>query len=98
MKQICFFLIFSLINLVANAQQDSIARKSLLKKDSSVYQPIRLISADYYTKQLGFFCKKELQVEKTTKLPLRFRLGNIEYTDMLEGKRRYLPAAQQPKR
>ena len=44
------------------------------------------ISADYYTRNFGFFCKKELQFEKATKIPLRFRLGSLQYNDYLEQK------------
>ena len=45
-----------------------------------------VIAADYYTQGFGFFCKKELQFEKATKIPLRFRLGSLQYNDYLEGK------------
>lgn len=46
-----------------------------------------LIPANYYTINFGFFCKKELQLEKITKLPFKFRLGSVEQCDWLEGKR-----------
>lgn len=48
--------------------------------------PCSVISRDFYTRNFGFFCKKELQFEKATKIPLRFRLGSLQYNDYLEQK------------
>jgi hypothetical protein len=45
------------------------------------------VANDYYIRHFGFFCQKELIIEKTTRIPLRFRLGSLDYVNHLEGKR-----------
>lgn len=44
------------------------------------------LSPDFYTKEFGFFCRKELQFEKSIKIPLRLRLGSLNYCNYLENK------------
>ncbi len=46
-----------------------------------------IISSNFYTQNFGFFCKKELQLEKITKIPFKFRLGSVQQCDWMEGKR-----------
>jgi hypothetical protein len=48
--------------------------------------PFAFMSANYYTNSLGFFCKKEIEMEKALKFPVKFRLGSVAYTDKMEGK------------
>lgn len=62
--------------------------------DSSRPVSFRLLPEDYYSKNLSFFCRKELQIEKITKIPFRFRIGSLEQVNLLEGKnRRFIPAS-----
>ena len=44
------------------------------------------IPSGFAVTQLGFFCKKELHFEQVTKIPLRFRLGSINFCNRMEGK------------
>ena len=47
-----------------------------------------ILSPDFYTRQLGFFCTQEIKFEKITKIPFKFRLGSVEDCDRMEGKRK----------
>ena len=38
---------------------------------------------------LAFFCQIEEQATKAARIPVRFRLGTVDYVDRLEGKRSY---------
>ena len=72
----------------SNINRSSIVLAKKINQPLFLINPINfsIISPDFYTKNLSFFCNQELQFEKTTKIPLRFRLGPLSYNDYLEGK------------
>ncbi|HPH22326.1 MAG TPA: hypothetical protein PLW32_00475 [Chitinophagaceae bacterium] len=91
MKQICLFTIFFLY-AVFNSQAQRLLNNRFsniqLKDSVKVFtKPLSIIPTNFYNSQLGFICKKELLLEKKTKIPFRFRLGSLAYTNMLEGKK-----------
>jgi hypothetical protein len=51
------------------------------------FSETRIISGDFYTRNLPFFCKKELKFEAVTGVAFKFRLGSIQYCDRMEGKK-----------
>lgn len=42
--------------------------------------------SSYSFQDLAFFCRLEVKMEKASKIPVRFRLGSVDYVDYLEGK------------
>lgn len=52
--------------------------------------PIKLNSKGQFRawayEDLAFFCKIEVQLEKAAKMPIKFRLGEVQEVERLEGK------------
>lgn len=44
------------------------------------------IPAAYKFEELGIFCKLEVIMEKAVKIPIKIRLGEVQYVEQLEGK------------
>lgn len=55
---------------------------------------LNILPASFYSANLGFICKKELQLDKVMAIPFRFRLGSLAYVNYLEQK----PNAHNPQR
>ena len=79
-------LLTTILLIATSAKAQLMAKTSQSKIDSLKLQPLRLVPDNYYSCNLGFMCKKEIQIQKSTKIPLKIRLGSVEYVDKMEGK------------
>jgi hypothetical protein len=87
MKHISLFAVLLLYAGLAQGQmQMPVAGNPIRLRDSALYLPIRLVPQDSYSKELAFFCKREWELEKKTGVPMKFRLGSVDYVNTLEGK------------
>ncbi|WP_157557975.1 hypothetical protein [Niabella aurantiaca] len=59
-----------------------------LKADAGIFKVKPVALHTVYYNHLGFMCRQELKLEKATKTSFRIRLGSVEYTDRMEGKRK----------
>ncbi len=87
MKHISLFAVLLLyVGFAQGQMQMPTASNPIRLRDSVLYLPIRLVASDTYSKELAFFCKREWELEKKTGVPMKFRLGSVDYVNTLEGK------------
>ena len=77
------FLAAILLNSLKAAAQAGLGRNgdTAAKKIS-----VKLLPQNFYSRPTGWFCIKEIQLQKITSLPIFIRLGSKEYVDYLERK------------
>ena len=71
-------------NLQVKVVPDPIVFRPIVKTGPYITSPV---SPECYVTSLGIICKQELKFEKMTQIPLRLRLGSLEYVNKMEGKR-----------
>ena len=57
-----------------------------VRQKFSYSSDIRIVNPGFTLQNLPFFCEKEIQIEKATLIPFRFRLGSLEQVNQIEGK------------
>lgn len=61
-------------------------RQIILQEDSRLWKNTFASPGFYAASPQGFFCKAEFRLEQRTGIPIRFRLGSLDYTEALENK------------
>jgi len=86
--KICFFVNIFLMIIISGKCQNIRDTSSAAKFyfNTSPAFPLVKIAGNFYTENMGFFCKKELALQKFTSIPIKFRLGSVQYCDAMEGK------------
>lgn len=86
MKKAVIVMIVIVVSQKLAAQSILSNTQKQLPLDSLKNISLRTLAADFYSSNLPFFCKKELQIQKIIKVPFKFRIGSVEEVDRLEGK------------
>lgn len=82
MGRIPVLLLFLLLLNSSKAASQLNLRRGIDTMDKKIY--LKVLPRNFYSQHMGFFCKKEVQVQHYTRLPLFFRLGTKEYVDWME--------------
>jgi hypothetical protein len=79
----CVFFLGSLLNSGKAASQ---LRLPAVPDSAAKKMAVRVLPQNFYNQQLSFSCRKEVELQKLTSLPLFIRLGSKDYVDYLERK------------
>jgi hypothetical protein len=86
-------LFFTLLTISLRAQKINMPEKGpggsfpAIRTRIIPLPPLATIPASWYTDNLAGMCLPEWKLQKTTGIPLRLRLGSLDYVNHLEGKR-----------
>ena len=75
--------------IIVNNQRPKFLQKNSLDffiKSGNITQDTPGLPGRFYYDCLGFFCKKEIQLQRITNVPFRFRLGSLAFVNYLEQK------------
>ena len=73
-------------SILSLTKSNIIDNLSLKNKEAHVYQNSIKVKSPSLA-HTAFFCKIEDKIGKSSNLPLKMRLGDIDYVDAIEGKR-----------
>lgn len=61
-------------------------QKSEYSNATSNTTPAPRLPKAWKYEELAFFCRLEVKMEKAAKFPIKFRLGEVQYVEKMEGK------------
>jgi hypothetical protein len=85
-----FYPMFSQTTGILFSKKTSDIFNSNQEKFNYDFKRIITIDQTHYYKDLGFFCKQEIKVERMFKFPIKFRLGSLDYVNWMENKSKSL--------
>ena len=63
-----------------------IFNKTIDNSSTSKSTPTPALPKAWKYEDLAFFCRLEVKMEKAAKFPIKFRLGEVQYVEKMEGK------------